>query len=186
MRELVRDEYAPTLAFTAAVLMFGLLMFAYAIPSTAGTAVLLILLGPVALLVVHHVHAEPWARLAGYLWGAAEFLAGLTALMTIVMGGDMTPVLTLTGVALLAAAIWIVGAALADEGAARALGGAAAVAVTFAGILDLAAGNLQRAPWPLARYVQVLSVGVFIAWLVVLGRDLGAGKRKWRATGSAP
>lgn len=181
MRELARDEYAPTLAFAAAILQVGLLLFAYAIPSAVGGATLSILLAPVAFLVVSHVHAEPWARLSGYLWSAATLLAGVTALVALVMGGSLGPVLTLSGVALLAAAIWIVGAALADDGPGRALGGAAAVGVTIAGILQLAEGNLARAPWPLGRYVQILSLAVFVVWLVVLGRDLTAGRRKWKA-----
>lgn len=181
MRELARDEYAPTLAFAAALLQIGVLLFGFALPSAVVVAVLLILLSPVAFLLVQHVQAEPWARLAGYLWSAATLLAGVTTLLALVMGGSTAPVLTLHGVALLAAAIWIVGAALADDGPGRALGGAAAVGVTIAAILQLAEGNVARAPWPLARYVQMLALVVFVAWLVVLGRDLGAGRRKWRA-----
>jgi hypothetical protein len=169
------------LSFAAAVLLVGDLLFVYALPSGAGVATISILLAPIAFLLVMHVHAEPWARLAGYVWAALALITGVTAIAALVLGGDLGPAGTMSGLTLLAAAAWIVGASMSDDGPARALGGAAALGVALAGILDLTEGALARGPFPLARYVQILSLGLFVIWLVLLGRDLTAGRRRWRA-----
>lgn len=181
MRELTREEYAPTLSYAAATLQLGLLVFAYAVQNAVATSTLAILLAPIAALLVMHVHAEPWARLSGYLWAALLLLGGIVGLLALVLNGNTGPLSTLTGLSFLAAAIWVIGASMADEGRARALGAAVAFGIALAGLLDIVGTTIARTRWPLAEYVHILAVALFIAWLVLLARDLTAGRRKWRA-----
>ena len=177
MRELATREYAPWLAYAAAVLLLARFVVATLLREDLAGAGIHLLFAPVLVLLVMSTDSPPWARLCGYAWAGLALLADLMALGAGVFGGSFGPSIALATLALLPGAGWIAGASLADLGPARPLGIAAAAAMAFGALLALVGRFILVDSGPIVRLVAALTLALSIVWFVVLGRDLDAGKR---------
>jgi hypothetical protein len=177
MRELATREYAPWLAYAAAVLFLAQFLVASLLGEPLAAAGIHLLFVPVLVLLVMSTDSPPWARLSGYAWAGLAFLADLLLLGAAVFGGSFAPSVVLGTLALLPGAVWIAGASLADLGPARPLGIAASAAMAFGAILSLLGDLILVDPGAIVRVVTALTLALSIVWFAVLGRDLDAGKR---------
>lgn len=179
MRELASKEYTPPLAFAAAVLFATQFLLGMIVREDIVAVGVHILFVAVLVLLVIRVDAPPWARLAGYAWAALGLLADLLVLGAAMSGGSYEPGEALASLALLPGAAWVVGASLSDPGPGRALGVAAAAGMAFSALLDLTGTLVLVERGLIVRAISQLTLALLIAWFVVLGRDLNAGRRHW-------
>lgn len=177
MRELATREYTPYLAFGAAVLFLTQFVVSTGLRHGLLPVAIHLLFVPVLVLLVMYVDSAPWARLSGYAWAGLALLADLLALLALTLGGDLGGPTALSNLALLPGAAWIVGASLADPGPGRPLGVAAGVGMAFGAALALVGRFILVESAPIVRAVSALTLALSIAWFVVLGRDLRAGRR---------